>query len=110
MSENAKSFEQWAIVELMGHQVIAGLVSEASRFGTTLMRVDVPEVDGVPGYTKFYGGNAIYAITPVDESLARRAAASMRVKPVSVYILPERQLQPPDADDWDDLDDWDDEG
>ena len=100
------SFAHWAIVELMGRQVIAGLAAEVALFGTTLLRVDVPEVNGVPGFTKFFGGSAIYALTPVDEAAARQAAAEMRVKPVAVYILPKRQLPLPQMEPEEEDYDW----
>lgn len=68
-----EAYEGWAIVELMGHRVIAGQVSEASQFGAAMLRVDVP---GRPGdgacVTQFYGGSAIYALTPCDEGAARK--------------------------------------
>jgi len=60
------TFEGWCIVELFGHQQIAGKVSEKSMAGTTLLRVDVPKTSQRPAFTKFYGGGAIYAIMPVS--------------------------------------------
>jgi len=39
-------FEQWALVELMGHQRIAGLVSETTIAGQAIPRVDVPDQTG----------------------------------------------------------------
>lgn len=50
-------FESWAIVELFGHQKIAGRVAEQQIAGTVMLRVDVPEADGQAGFTRFYGGN-----------------------------------------------------
>ena len=78
----------WAVVELMGHQVIAGVVTEEERFGVMLMRVDVPAVDEHAAFTKFFGPSAIYAITPCDEESARAVIARIRPKPVSPYMLP----------------------
>ena len=66
MSET-QGLETWAIVELFGHQKIAGHISEANVAGTTMLRVDVPEVDGQAAFTRLYGGSAIYSITPTDE-------------------------------------------
>lgn len=87
-------FESWALVELFGHQRIAGKVSEQSIGGCNFVRVDVPATDGEPEFTKLYGNGAIYAITPVAEEIARAAAKSYRVVPVSAYEIPElRQLR-----------------
>lgn len=73
MNEN-ETFDSFAIVELMGHQRISGRVSEQAIGGTSFIRVDVPEVDELPGFTKIFSGGAIYAITPCDEETAILAA------------------------------------
>ena len=98
MTEPA-AFDTWAIVELFGHNVIAGRVSEQTIGGAAFIRVDVPEVDGLPAFTKFYGGAAVYAITPCGEAEARVACAGLRVRPVQPYIVPGLSL--PDAEDAD---------
>lgn len=68
---NETAYEGWAIVELMGHRVIAGQVSEASQYGTAMLRVDVPgKEDGSACVTQFYGGSAIYSMTPCDKATA----------------------------------------
>lgn len=84
------SFEGWAIVELMGHQRIAGLCSEQAIAGTNMLRVDVPELGQQTAFTKFYGGNAIYAITPTDEATARMALSHMETRPVDRWLVPDR--------------------
>jgi hypothetical protein len=100
MNEDTKTFEGWAIVELFGHNQIAGHVTEVSAFGTSMMRVDVPEVGDNPGYTKLFGGAAIYAVTPTTEEVARVAAHQLDVRPVSVWTVPNSlRLSPGDEDD-----------
>lgn len=84
MSEN--TFDTFAIVELFGHARIAGRVSEQVIAGQGFVRVDVPANEQYPAFTRMYGTGAIYSITPVDESIARAAAAGMRERPVMVYI------------------------
>ena len=66
-----ESFSQWCLVELFGHQRIAGQVTEETIGGCSFVRVDVPAVDGSEALTKFYGNGAIYSMTPVSEELAR---------------------------------------
>jgi len=86
----------FAIVELLGRQVIAGRVSEELIAGLPMLRVDVPAAGAEPAYTKFFGGPAVYAITPTDEAMMLRAVARLHVAPVAPYILaPERQLAAP---------------
>lgn len=87
MNATTERFEAWAIVELFGHQKIAGRVTEQSIGGCHFLRVDVPDVNGRPGFTKLYTQGAIYGVTFVDETVATMAAASMRLEPVKAYDL-----------------------
>lgn len=84
MADNDK-FQQWAIVELFGHQRIAGLITEQTIGGCQFVRVDVPAVGGASAFTKLYGNGAIYAITFVDRDIALAALEKMRVKPITPY-------------------------
>lgn len=93
--EQAPSVGMWAIVEIFGHQRIAGYMTEQVIGGQGFIRVDVPaiEADGTNGdiptqaHTKFYGPGAVYAINPVDEAIARLAAKQIRHAPISEYGL-----------------------
>ncbi len=80
-------FSQWAVVELFGHQRIAGLLSEQVIGGCNFLRVDVPAAGGQKTFTKLYGQGAIYAISFVEEAIARELAAQLRARPVEVYEL-----------------------
>ena len=83
MSE--KGFDEWALVELMGHQRIAGRVTEAEIGGCKFVRVDVPESDGRQPLTKFLGPASIYAITPMTEETAREVAGRIDSSPISAW-------------------------
>jgi len=80
-------FDLWCVVELFGHSQIAGKCTEQNIAGTNMLRVDVPETDSHPPFTKLYGASAIYAINPVDEQTARTKAAQLNVAPIQVYNL-----------------------
>lgn len=101
------------IVELFGHQQIAGMVSEQTVGGAAFIRIDVPALDDKPGFTKIYGSNAIYAFTPTDEATMLRAVAAFRAVPISPYQLAipakARALHDPDDYDQDDNDDFGDD-
>jgi len=100
--EQREKFEEWAIVELFGHNTIAGQVSEQTIGGASFVRVDVPPVDGDgSGFTKLYGAAAIYAITPTTEEIATAAAARLAVRPVTPWVIPDsrRELPPHTLDD-----------
>lgn len=95
--QTQERFEAWAVVELFGHQRIAGRLSEQIIGGCSFVRVDVPDqparerrgylaAEGaVPAYTKLFGQGAIYAISIVSEDIARRTAAALRIQPVIAY-------------------------
>lgn len=93
MSEQAKfetsKFETWAIVELFGHQRVAGRVSEQTIGGCAFIRVDVPKIEAVEPFTKFYTQGAIYCMTPTDEATAIAAARSFCSRPISPFVIPE---------------------
>ncbi len=82
-------FEEWAIIEVMGHITLAGRVSEQSIAGHAYIRVDVPKTARVSAFTKFYGPSSIYSITPVDEQIAQSTAEQLSAVPVSGYTIGE---------------------
>lgn len=73
----AEKFEGWGVVEMLGHRRLVGHVGEQMIAGSSLIRVDVPETPGKPGYTKLIGLASIYCITPTSEEVARLAAAEL---------------------------------
>lgn len=89
--QSAPRFESWAKVELFGHNVIVGHCQEVSLAGTVMLRVDVPGPDRAVLCTRFFHGNAIYAINPISEEIARELAAQMDKAPVQPYDLPQLQ-------------------
>lgn len=89
MSTEKTSFNEWALVELFGHQKIVGKVSEASLAGGAFLRVDVPSFNGAAAFTRFYGPGAIYSIAPVTEEIARGLMTQYRNEPVSRFELPQ---------------------
>lgn len=88
----APAFEQWGILELMGHIRLAGLVSEESRFGSTVGRIDVPEGEDQPAFTHYFGGSALFRFTPTTEETARTIAGQIGARPVPLYELRQPQL------------------
>jgi hypothetical protein len=84
--------EMWALVELFGHQRIAGKVTPSEMGAGDLIRVDVPALKDRAPLTKYYNIKAIYAVTPVDEATATRMADSIKAAPVSEWVL-EREVE-----------------
>jgi hypothetical protein len=94
----------YAIVELFGHQRVAGRVSQQTFGGSSFVRVDVPEIDvtehhyndagarvpsqrTIQAHTRSFGGGAIYAINWCDETTAAIAARSIKHEPLSPYSV-----------------------
>lgn len=103
MTDSAEKLEAWVIVELFGHQRIAGKLTEQQIGGGNMIRIDVPETKSQPGFTRFLGNAAIYAINPVSEQIARAAAENLNAAPVRAYDIPElaqRQLQYQEEDEF----------
>jgi PRTRC genetic system protein C len=85
---------RWGIVELMGHRVVAGQVSEQTIFGGTFLRVDVPACDLSAAFTRLYGVSAIYSVTFVSEEVARTVARHCQVDPIVVYTPELSSMRP----------------
>jgi len=79
--------ERWAIVDLFGHTRLAGRVTEVQQFGATMCRIEVPAVDGHPGFTRDAGGASIFAITDITEELAVGFTRAQQPRPVQRYEL-----------------------
>lgn len=92
MNDEAGGLKAWCIVELMGHQQLAGEVSEELVAGKPMLRVDVPGIEetdgdeGRPAFTRYYGAAAVYAITPCDEEEVREFVAYYRPRRMPVYL------------------------
>lgn len=82
----AEKFEQWGILELMGHQRTAGRLTEEMIAGSNLLRVDIP-INAHDFRTAYYGSSAIYALHVTSEETARKAAGVMGAKPPYAYSL-----------------------
>ncbi len=65
MTVTVEKFEQWCVVEIMGHKKFAGFVTEQSVGGTSFVRIDVPEVAvagrTLPAFTKLFGVGSRWA-------------------------------------------------
>lgn len=98
----AEAIENWAIVELMGHRQRAGRITEVEAYATKLLQVDIPMPDG-SFVTEQYGGQAIYAIRPATEEIARdwvqRYGDPRPVSPLA-YRLPSAEVDTSDEPDF----------
>jgi hypothetical protein len=91
MSENTEPKPvldgHWAKIELMGHMCVVGQTTEVSIAGKGMLRVDIPDKDGLTSHTRFYSPDAVYCITPVDRQIALALAIARDSRPVTLYDL-----------------------
>ena len=102
-NETQEKFESWGLLELFGHQRLAGRLTEQTVGGVHFIRIDIPEVDGAPAHTRFFTQGAIYGMTVTSEELARGMAERLCARPVQAYELP--RLTVSTADDGDEAGD-----
>jgi hypothetical protein len=101
------------IIELFGHQKIAGYVKTVSLGGDCLLRVGVPEIkyqrgriackppveETIPAFTKFYNPKAVYSMSPVSAELCEKAMQSFRAEPINTFEFRQAALPAPDDTD-----------
>lgn len=84
----ARAPDEYAIVEVFGHRRHGGRVSEVERFGTKMLRIDIPKPDAAaaPGdpfagaayESHYYGGGSIFSLTPVTLDIVKQMNAPYR--------------------------------
>jgi len=89
-----KAFEEWTILELMGHRRLAGLVREQTIGSASFIRIDVFVEGDQAIATQFYNPSAVYCMTPVSEEMARRVARRDQPAPVTRWELPPSTSEP----------------
>lgn len=105
-TESTDKFESWGLLELFGRQRLAGKLSEQTIGGCHFIRIDVPEVGLAKAHTRFFTQGAIYGLTPLEETTARKMAAYLESVPVNAYELKagaEMMSLPPPAAEADEL-------
>jgi hypothetical protein len=93
MSTTLEKFEEWAIVEIMGHKRFAGRVTEQAIGGASFVRIDVPDIelktgDVLPAFTKLFGAASVYCISPTTKEAALAFAESIRAESFHRFELP----------------------
>ena len=82
--------QMWCVVELMGHDITAGIMRPSELGG--LMKLDVPIDDGFR--TEFIGPGAVFRIKIVSEEIARvYARPSMGIIEYDAPIVPRAQYE-----------------
>lgn len=81
---------EYALVEIFGHRRHCGRILEVERFGTKLLRIDVPtDGDFDKGFVTYqYGGGALFSVTPCDLATVQRVNAPKPWERAGTYRLP----------------------
>lgn len=77
----------WAIVELMGHHKLVGELRDVNLAGNGFLRIDIPATRDVSAWSKYLSPQSIYAVTPIDEALARAMAEQLVARPITSYSV-----------------------
>jgi hypothetical protein len=104
MSTKTEKFEEYAIVEMMGHRKIAGKITESEIGGSTLLRVDVLDPEGEFDRTEYIGVSSIYCLTIVKKEIAEAVARNYTPKPSFAYDLQTSVRALPAHEDFEDAD------
>jgi hypothetical protein len=75
--------ENWAILEIMGHERLAGKIFETTVAGVPMLRVEVPTTEKLPGFTRLLSGASIFSLTPVPADVATIVAGQLQKTAVS---------------------------
>lgn len=101
------AFDEWAIIELFGHQKMAGHVTQAPI--GDMLRVDVHDTADHVIYTRFINPKAIYAINPVSAEVAIAVGKQFAQPPVSRWELPQLLPAPTEKRGGEREDEWEDD-
>lgn len=82
-----QKFDIYAIVELFGHNRMAGKVSEQTIGSASFIRIDVPETTQQPKFTRLVNPSAIYAINPVTEEVMLVMSESISSRPIESWDI-----------------------
>ena len=92
---DVEEIDQWAFVEIYGHQKLAGRVT-TRKVGTEVMfQVDIPKGDNEFLCSKLFGPKSIFSMTPTTEEWCRlwAKAAKEYQHEILPYIPETRQLE-----------------
>ena len=81
------NFESWAILELMGHRKLAGMVKTESLGGMPFIRIDVYSSDEKIELTQFYNPSSIYCITPTTKDLSLKFTKNNYQQPFHTFEI-----------------------
>jgi len=90
-----QQFNQWGVLELMGHRRLVGRMTEQDIAGKGFIRIDLFSAgQAEPIVSQFYNPDSVYGIHPTSEEVAR-AAVIQAPAPIQRWELPQSTGTPP---------------
>jgi len=86
------TFDEWAILEVMGKTRLGGRVREQHVFGVAMIRIDIPDAAGGFKLTRFFHPQALFSVTLVGEKEATAVALYNDAPPVTRWEMNVKQL------------------
>lgn len=96
MADQTPTFDEWCVIELLGHRRLTGRVREVQLAGAGFLRIDIPATGKHGAQTQFVAPGSVYALHPTTEAIATALATHCRYEPASRWELP--AAEPVDAD------------
>lgn len=113
-TEAAPAFEGFAIIEVMGHRRLAGMVREVEVFGAKMLRIETMELPervekdeydrservykAQPSVTQFYSGASLFSVTPATREACEAVAKSAQTCDWRPLSLPSKSGDDDDGD------------
>jgi hypothetical protein len=98
IDKSQETIETWAYVEIMGHNKVAGRVSERKVGVAVMLQIDVPNPEDGFSHSVLYSPASIFSIQPTTEDWCRKFIAARVEYSVLPYIPQTRQLASGDDD------------
>lgn len=93
IDKNQETIETWAYIEIMGHNRIAGRLSERKVGIQVMLQVDVPKPDEGFSHTELFSPSSIFSIKPTTEEWCRKFVGARVNYDVLPYIPVTMQLK-----------------
>lgn len=97
IDKDQETIETWAYIEIMGHNRIAGRVSERKVGIQVMLQVDVPNPETGFSHTELFSPSSIFSIKPTTEEWCRKFVGARVNYDVLPYLPTTRQLKEPDT-------------
>lgn len=81
------AFDEWCVVELLGHRRLAARVREVTLAGAGMLRLDEPATTNTQSRTQYVSPGSVYALHPTTEQVVTTMCAQWATEPVSRWDL-----------------------